>query len=106
KDYRCIPLRPRYIQFMNKSTTKFISISQAIKKAWVNKGIVEEKNTVIYNGIDISKFVPRQQSIDCDLLKIVFTGSLSPSKGQIQLIKAIGLLPNEIKRKTVLDIYG
>ena len=106
KDYRCIPLRLNYIKFMNSSTSRFISISNAIRTAWNKKGLSKEKNIVIYNGIDTSKFNIHNDSEGEKKLKIIFTGSISPSKGQAQLIKAVGTMHDDIKRNIKVDIYG
>lgn len=109
EDYNCMYLRFGAIQFMNQSTKKFVAISEAVKKAWGAKGLEQSKIDVIYNGIDLSKFSNEQPSRineQHEIVKIVFAGIISETKGQIQLIKAIELLPLEIRKKIKVDFYG
>lgn len=106
EDYNCISLENNYIRKMNTSNNYFIAISNAVKKAWADKGISSNKIKVIYNGIDVDKIEFRQKNEIKDNIKIVFAALISETKGQIQLIKAIDLLPEEIKEKIKVDFYG
>ena len=109
EDYNCMYLRSDAIQFMNQTTERFIAISESVKTAWSCKGLKANKINVIYNGIDLSKFsneFPRRISEQHNILKIVFAGIISETKGQIQLIKAVEILPPEIRSKIKIDIYG
>ena len=109
EDYNCMYLRSDAIQFMNQTTTNFIAISEAVKKAWSKKGLEQEKIEVIYNGIDLSKFsydLPRRINEKHNVLKIVFAGIISETKGQMQLIKAIELLTAESRKKVEVHFYG
>lgn len=109
EDYNCMYLRGDAIQFMNESTDKFIAISGAVKKAWAEKGIEDKKIDVVYNGIDMSRFpieMPERVHAQKDKIKIVFTGIISETKGQIYLIQAVKGLPQEVRNKIQVDFYG
>lgn len=109
EDYNCMYLREDAISFMNKTTTRFVAISEAVKKGWSKKGLDEEKIDVIYNGIDLSKYPekePQRIYEDHDMIKIVFAGIISETKGQIQLIKAIECMSEKDRKRIRVDFYG
>ena len=107
KDYDCIYLRNNPIDFMNGIDGLFIVISDAVKKAWAGRGLDEKKMRRVYNGINLSVY---PENIEHDFTKpdlnFIFTGTLCENKGQIQAIKAIEALPDEIKKHIHLDLYG
>lgn len=109
EDYNCMYLRSDAIDFMNKTTIQFIAISNAVKKAWIQKGLDENKIDVIYNGIDFTKFpteLPVRAKEEGAVLMIAFAGIISETKGQIQLIKAVEILPEEVRNRIKIDFYG
>ena len=109
EDYNCMFLRRDAVDFMNKSSTMFVAISNAVKQAWIDKGLEEKKIKVIYNGIDLSNYpkeIPERVNTQLGPLKIVFAGIISETKGQYQLIKAIDALPDHIKKQVKVDFYG
>ena len=101
-DYGCISLRNNYIDFMNKNTTAFVAISDAIKEHWIAKGLSRDKVFKIYNGVDCIK--PGKK--DNAKIRIIFAGLISKTKGQEQLIKAISLLGSEIIDNIEVDFFG
>jgi len=92
------------IELMNQYTDRFIAISDAVKEDWIQTGLNEKKVTRVYNGVE-----PRSQvrsETRQGIVKIVMVGGLYPEKGQMQLVKAIGLL-DETKREMIhVDFYG
>lgn len=108
EDYNCMTLNPSYIDYLNKTTDKFVAISNAVKQNWTKKGLENNKIKTIYNGIDLSKYktIPLRINENNDKIKIVFVGIVSETKGQIFLIKAIETLPDSIKNNIVVDFYG
>lgn len=106
-DYDCVFLRKDAISYMNSVNGCFVAISDAIKQAWVRKGIEEKKICRIYNGIDISKFKNiAVRDFTKDYLRFIFTGEICETKGQIQVIKACAMLPQDIKDHIKVDFYG
>lgn len=107
KDNKIHAYRMDVIGYMNKNADYFIAISETVRRAWGERGLDEKKTKVIYNGLDVGIFKQRkEQKHSEDKVKIVITGRIEPFKGQDQLIKAIGLLPNEIKGSILVDIFG
>lgn len=108
EDYDCVSLFPNSIRFMNENTDIFIAISDSVKKAWQDKGLEEKKVFRVYNGVNVEGILsdPKRNSFDSDKLKIVFVGTVCPAKGQMELIKAIGILNQEERRKVSVDFYG
>lgn len=109
EDYNCMYLRPDAISFMNRSATKFVAISEAVKTAWSKKGLDKNKTEVIYNGLDLFAYsieLPERINQKTDMVRIVFAGIISETKGQIFLIKAIERLSPEARKKIKVDFYG
>lgn len=105
EDYNVVLYKKNCIRYMNDNANAFIAISNAVKKAWVEKGINEKKIDVIYNFLDLSQFQKRDIKTT-DVLKIVMTGHIQPNKGQIQLVKAMRYIPESIKQHIKIDFYG
>ena len=106
-DFNCWCFRRKYEHYLNENTTNFIAISRAVADSWISKGIDPSKVKVIYNGVDESDIV----SVDDDSyfeqrLKLVMVGGVCFPKGQIEAVKAIDSLPDEIKDNIYLDIIG
>ena len=107
-DFDCWYLRPNYYHFLNKGVNQFIAISEAVKKSWIARGIDSKKIKVIYNGVDYRRIVQAdsQSQLNCETLKLVISGGVYPTKGQYQIIEAMGILPEDIRNKVTLSIYG
>ncbi|HFE9686364.1 glycosyltransferase family 4 protein [Clostridium perfringens] len=101
KFYFC---RKNYIEYLNSYTTKAIAISKYIKEEWAKRGVESEKIDVIYNGLDLSEI--SESKHENKKIKIVFCGSISEEKGQIKLIEALNMLPNNIKKELEVDFIG
>jgi glycosyltransferase involved in cell wall biosynthesis len=79
--------------------SKFIAVSQYTKNSWVqNAGIASSKTSVVFNGVDASKYFPfddsgmarKELSIPANSTVLLFAGRLNPNKGVDVLIKAFG----------------
>lgn len=106
-DFDCINLNSRYVDNMNKYSTYFIAISDAVKKHWIGKGIDRKKVKVIYNGVysdDIG--VSSDEDKDRTNLKMVIAGGICEAKGQLLIVQALSKLPAEIKRNITVDMLG
>lgn len=105
-DFNCRPLAP-YINLYNEGTTRFICISDAVRKHWIKKGINETKAITVYNGIHYNDInISSDTDKYSDVLKMVIVGGVYPTKGQHYAVEALGKLPNEIKQNVTLDIIG
>lgn len=105
EDYNVVFYKHNTIRYMNHHADCFIAISEAVKKSWISKGIEADKIETVYNGIEGGKVFPKKKRQD-DKLKLVILGHVQPSKGQIQIVEAISLIPQEVCRHIQLDIIG
>lgn len=96
--------RNNYIDALSNYSTKAIAISNYIQREWAKRGLNESKISTIYNGLDLSQITASQHKND--KINIVFCGSFSEEKGQIQLIEAIKSLPKELQSKINVDFVG
>ena len=108
KDFGCWNYRFNYVNYLNLHTNKFIAISQAVRNSWISKGIDEKKVSVVYNGVDHTQIltVESESHFDKDVLKMVIVGGICEAKGQLEITKAVTLLPNAIRNKILLDFVG
>lgn len=100
-DYKLLYLRKDYIDFVSQNTKYFIAISNVIKEHFIKKGFDKDKIKVIYNGVKIN---PNPKPDKNKNLNILFLGGIQESKGQLELIEALNLIPKEIPVK--VDFYG
>lgn len=105
EDYNVHFYKRNCIAYMNKNADLFIAISNVVAKKWISKGIEKTKFRMVYDGIE-PELISRNKNKSKDKVRIVITGHVQPNKGQLQIVEAIALLPNEIKSKISLDIIG
>lgn len=105
-DFNMKSYRKNYIKFLNKNVNKFIAISKAIKNYWIEKGIDTEKIQTIYDGVYTEDILRKEDYTNTGKLKILMLGSIGKGKGQVELVKAINLLDEDIKRNIIVDIIG
>lgn len=106
--YQCYSYRKNYIDFMNENASRFIAVSDVVKEHWAKKGIAPEKIDRIYNGVSQQGICPKtvRHAVEGgECLRMVMTGSVSITKGQIWAIEAIKRLYDEGVQVT-LDIFG
>lgn len=107
KDFNCVKLNPRYIKLLNLYTDQFVSVSKAVKQYWDSQGINENKNVVIYDGVDFSDITESNDEDKMNsILKMVVNGGVYETKGQHLIIEAIKMLPYSIQQNLQLDIAG
>ncbi len=107
EDYNVVCYKRRCIQYMNQNADVFITISDAVAKKWIQKGIEAKKVRCIYNGIEPELITRKEyKTTATKKIEIVITGHIQPNKGQLQIVEAIALLPDLIKEKISLDIIG
>ena len=105
-DYECFSLRKNMIDFMNKNTDKFVMISESVASYWKRKGLAESKIVTIYNGVDADKFKSSSHRFISQKIRIVMVGFISPNKGQLELLKAVAMIPLNRRDSILVDIYG
>lgn len=105
-DFNTVSAIPHFQRKLDKYVTKYIAISQAVKSHYQSYGIASSKIDVIYNGVKVPEVIRRDEILTNDKIRIVVVGAISPTKSQLDVVKALALLPEKYKRKVVLDIYG
>ncbi len=112
EDYDIRYLKHGYINYMNQNTTRFIAISDAVRRAWTEKGIDPEKIIRIYDGIHlpsaevVSKARENKKHTAGRPFRIAYLGMVCPSKGQFEAVKALALLDNNIQKDIQIDFWG
>lgn len=97
--------RTVYLQLMNKSDA-IVAVSQAVYDKY--KGEIDNnKFSLIYNGIDIEKFLNTDREIfKSNPISVLCVGRISPGKGQELLIRAAGRLKTEYDKSITLNLAG
>lgn len=106
KDFNFKSYRKNYIDFINNNSNAILAISKAVKDEWIKKGIDKNKINLVYDGIDISDIKIKKKINEKDNIDIVFSGSITPNKGQEHLIKALGYIEKDILKKIHIDFIG
>lgn len=105
EDYNVRFYKKNYIAYMNQNADAFIAISDAVAKKWIGRGIEAGKMNIVYNGIDPELFYPDGHKPG-KVLKIAITSRVQPTKGQLQLVRAVALLTKEEQQQLQVDIIG
>ena len=94
----------KFKKFLFKNTSTCISISQCVYEKYKNTYHIKSKK--INDGIDTERFLLELGNKDLDNHNFYVAGSISRNKGQIDAIKAIGLLAKEGYENVTLYIVG
>lgn len=106
EDMHFIPFRPDCYMIMNRDGGSFIAISDVIKKAWIKKGLDENKITRLYDGVKAERITRNYKLFTEDKIKIAFCGSITSFKDQEQLIRAFCLLSEKDRKAFKVDFWG
>ena len=100
-------LRPYFkgfASYMTKGHPYFIAVSNSVKNEWIKLGIPGKLINVIYDGVDLPREIYLKHT--SDKVRFVMTGAYSEIKGQIQVIKAVSGLSEDLKKKIKIDFWG
>lgn len=104
KDFKLLSFKKDPIKYMNEFSSVFVFISDAVKRHWNMKGLNCSNSYRIYDGIRTEQFH------ECDkksiMLRAVFLGGYCHSKGQKDLIEALGLLSKQMLKGIKVDFWG
>ena len=98
------PFRRYLTQKLDKYTDEYICVSKGVANHLAKQGIDKSKISVIYNGIDISKFDLRKQAQN--VFTIGMVARFSKQKDQMTLIKALEFLVKEKQEQVKLILMG
>ena len=76
-----------------------------ISRNWCRAGLDKRKTRVIYEGVDINKFIPGKKRED-SRLRLVCVGRIEKSKGQLQILQSMARLPEKVRKNVTLDLIG
>lgn len=91
--------------------TNFLSdlntnVSNSALKAFINNGAFNEKNSiVVYNGVDVNKFLKKSFEIKATR-KLITVGRFAPEKDYLNLINAINIVKKNYNHNFELTIVG
>ena len=105
EDYNVIFYKKKCISYMNEHTTRFLAISDVVKKKWIRMGIDSKKILTVYDGLETDEIKKRKNRTN-NILKIIITGHIQPNKGQLQIVEAISKISADKRQKIQLDIVG
>ena len=107
RDFACYSYRYDYIGYMNKRAVKILAVSDAVRSSWIDRGIIQEKIKTVYNGVDDT--VPVKNAAFQNKgtqTRFLMMGSISDTKGQWQVIEALGHMSGEQRSDVMVDFVG
>lgn len=95
---RFLWIRKNLISKSLKMATKVVAISNSVKNSCVSYfRTPKDKIEVVYNGVDTTRFVPDDIHQPNGQAKLIYVGRLIESKGVQNTLKALALLPTNLK---------
>ena len=107
--FRCWSFRRDPVGYLSNGSSALIAVSAACRDAWVKRGVDECKISVVYDGVkgvEGSLFGPHAASLGSQQLRIVFLGGYNAPKGIEDAVGSLCLLPQELKKRVSMDVYG
>ena len=101
--------RPFQTNFKAKNKKRkdiFIAVSRKVKEDWVELGIRSNQISVIYDGIPIENKAIAKTPVKDGIIKILMLGRLTEQKGQLNALKALNKLSDELKQTVHIDFWG
>jgi len=95
--------------FINENSEKVITVSDAVYKSWLSKGVDESKMIRIYHGVAGSKYEDVQKKVEepsDKTLRLILCGGVTDAKGQSLVIDALEKIRSEKRKKIQVDFYG
>lgn len=80
------PARAKQIVNISKQAKGILSVSQDLANKMISMGINKDKIHVIYNGVNLNKFILKKPNTESPYL--LFVGNLKQEKGVIELLQA------------------
>lgn len=107
-DFELIAIVNNTVKYMEKFHSTYVAISKSVMDKWVDRGLPEDKIKLVYDGVRSEMVSPKQfDNIKNDkILKIVFMGGYTPSKGQEFLVDALIKMPDDYRQRIRADFYG
>jgi glycosyltransferase involved in cell wall biosynthesis len=111
---KAYPIYARLERFLHPRMDRICGNSFAVIEQLKSEGVRESQLVMLYNGIDLSRFskvaasnvVRCHLGISSDALVLVIVANLIPYKGHDDLIKALGLIRDELPKPWVCLCVG
>lgn len=104
-DLELISIYKDIAKYMESFKSRYIVISNSVKKEWMAIGLPQNKTDLIYDGVQTDCLRPDENEHK-DRIRVLFLGGYTPAKGQEMLIEAVYKLPPEYRRKISVDFFG
>lgn len=96
----------KYAYELIQKSNRIIAISQSIFDKY-SKCLMSDKIVKVLNGIDVTKYGVKDHKIFSDKnIHIAIIGMVKEAKGQLELVRALGILYNKGFRNFVVEIVG
>lgn len=106
-DYEVCYYRRNPLRYIDQSVTRYIAITNKVRDFWVDRNDFDSsKISVVYNGIDDSDIIKRDNCKFTEKLRMVFTGYIMETKGQRKLLEELALLSKETLERIQVDFIG
>lgn len=104
-DFEMISVFRNIGKYMESFDSRYVAISESVKKEWEGIGIPADKIDLIYDGVRTEKLCPDNNEHN-GKIKIIFLGGYTQAKGQEMLIDSVGKLSPSYLDKLQIDFYG
>lgn len=103
------------LEFVNNQEAKnlisesnaIVVVSNAVGRSFNNFVKNPNKIHVVYNGLEVEKYYKKRKIFsDSNSMIISIIGRLVPQKGQLDLLKAVKYLKDNVKKNTTINIIG
>lgn len=102
---KIVHYKPHCYRYINRNADRFIAVTRQVREYWCRAGLDKRKTRVIYEGVDINKFIPGKKRED-SRLRLVCVGRIEKSKGQLQILQSMARLPEKVRKNVTLDLIG
>lgn len=100
-------LRKSYILDQFSCVDEFVSPSEFLAQRYIDWGLPKDKVHVIENVLPtLTPAAPRSLPSEGKRTKLAFFGQVNPYKGLDILLKALSLLPEDVREQIHLDVHG
>ena len=89
---------PEFARNLMKNASKMIAVSDACRNEYLSFAKYDNVTT-IYNGVAPKNFYTEREILSGKVITIIQIGVVFPQKGQLDLVKAIALLPPKYKER-------
>ena len=90
----------------SRGLARMVAVSETARMALLEAGVPDSLISVVRNGVDTSRFVPRVGESDPACVRFVHPARILPGKGQHLAVDALARLPRQHKRRAELQVVG